>query len=160
MELKWSLARFEALARADLYDLLRLRCEVFIVEQKCPYLDPDGKDCHPEAWHLLGRDETGELVAYLRLLPPDLSYEGAASLGRVVTSPRHRGKGLGDLLMLQALREVAWLWPDDPVRIGAQAHLTAFYGKHGFVVDSDEYDEDGIPHREMQRAASPPRLLQ
>ena len=112
---------------------------------------------------LVGESGSGKSVtalSCLRLLPPGLSYEGAASLGRVVTSPRHRGKGLGDLLMLQALREVAWLWPDDPVRIGAQAHLTAFYGKHGFVVDSEEYDEDGIPHREMQREASPARLLQ
>ena len=70
---------------------------------------------------------------------------------RVVTSPRHRGQGLGDALVAEALRRMDALWPGLPIRIGAQAHLVGYYGKHGFVVDSDEYDEDGIPHREMQR---------
>lgn len=151
----WTLHRFAELAPDALYDLLRLRCEVFIVEQACPYLDPDGKDRHPEARHLLGRGDDGELVAYARLLPAGLSYDGATSFGRVVTSPRQRGKGLGDRLVEQALAELRNLWPAMPVRIGAQAHLTNFYGKHGFLIDSDEYDEDGIPHREMQRPASP-----
>jgi len=152
MEPHWTLARFEALSPRDLYDLLRLRCEVFVVEQNCPYLDPDGKDSHPQAWHLSGRAPDGELVAYARLLPPGLSYE-APSIGRVVTSPRHRGRRLGDALMAQALRKCAVLWPGQAVRIGAQAHLAGWYGKHGFVIDSDEYDEDGIPHRQMQRPA-------
>lgn len=160
MQPHWTLKRFDELAPGELYDLLQLRCEVFVVEQDCPYLDPDGKDRQPGAWHLMGRDAAGTLVAYLRLLPAGVSYAGAPSFGRVVTSPRHRGQGLGDALVVQALREMDRLWPGQPVRIGAQAHLTGYYGKHGFVVDSDEYDEDGIPHREMQRAGSPARVVE
>lgn len=151
MEPIWSLKPFAELTAHEVYDILRLRCEVFVVEQDCPYLDPDDKDRKPGALHLLGRAPDGELVAYLRLLPAGVSYEGAPSFGRVVTSPRHRGRGLGDALVAEALRRMDELWPGQPVRIGAQAHLTGYYGKHGFVVDSDEYDEDGIPHREMQR---------
>ena len=150
MKLAWTLKRFDELSARELYDLLRLRSEVFVVEQDCPYLDADGKDTHPDARHLLGRDAAGELAAYLRLLPAGLSYE-EPSFGRVVTSPRHRGQGLGDEMVQVALAAMNTLWPGVPVRIGAQAHLTKYYGKHGFVVDSDEYDEDGIPHREMLR---------
>lgn len=150
MKLHWTLKRFDELATHELYALLRLRSEVFVVEQDCPYLDADGKDLHPEARHLLGRDASGELAAYLRLLPAGLSYD-EPSFGRVVTSPRHRGQGLGDEMVQVALQRMGELWPGRPVRIGAQAHLTGYYGKHGFAVDSDEYDEDGIPHREMLR---------
>ena len=150
MKLDWTLKRFDDLAPRELYDVLRLRSEVFVVEQDCPYLDADGKDTHPGARHLLGRDADGELAAYLRLLPAGLSYD-EPSFGRVVTSPRHRGRGLGDEMVQVALAAMNDLWPGLPVRIGAQAHLTKYYGKHGFVVDSDEYDEDGIPHREMLR---------
>jgi ElaA protein len=150
MKLAWSLKAFDDLAPRELYELLQLRCEVFVVEQACPYLDPDGKDTGPGARHLLGRDATGALAAYLRLLPPGASY-AQASFGRVVTSPRHRGLGLGDEMVRVALGHLETLWPGRPVRIGAQAHLTGYYGKHGFVVDSDEYLEDGIPHREMLR---------
>jgi ElaA protein len=155
MEPTWSLKPFDALSPHELYDLLQLRCEVFVVEQNCPYLDPDGKDRHPGAFHLMGRAATGELVAYLRLLPAGVSFE-EASFGRVVTSPRWRGQGLGDALVAEALRRIEALWPRQPVRIGAQAHLVGYYGKHGFAVASDAYDEDGIPHREMRRAAEAP----
>ena len=150
MKLDWSLKAFDELSPRELYEVLRLRSEVFVVEQDCPYLDADGKDLVPGARHLLGRDAQGELAAYLRLLPAGVSYD-EASFGRVVTSPRHRGQGLGDEMVQVALQRMAELWPGQPVRIGAQAHLTGYYGKHGFVVDSDEYDEDGIPHREMLR---------
>lgn len=152
-ELHWKLLRFDALAPSDLYDLLRLRAEVFVVEQACAYLDPDGKDCDPQVWHLLGRDAQGRLLAYLRLLPPGLSYD-EASLGRVVTSPSARGSGLGHRLMEQALPQLARLWPGSDIQIGAQAHLADFYRRHGFEVCSDGYLEDGIPHVHMRRAAS------
>src|SRR5687768_14692150 len=128
MKLDWSLKPFDELSPREVYELLRLRSEVFVVEQACPYLDPDGKDLVPGAFHLLGRDTRGELAAYLRLLPAGASYD-EASFGRVVTSPRHRGQGLGDEMVQVALGELSNLWPGTPVRIGAQAHLTHFYGK-------------------------------
>jgi ElaA protein len=148
--LHWQLLRFAALQRDDLYDLLRLRSAVFVVEQRCAYLDPDDKDRHPDAHHLLGRARDGELVAYLRLLPPGLSF-AAASFGRVVTSPRHRGRGYGDALVARALRHAHALWPRSGLTIGAQAHLAGYYGKHGFTVCSDVFLEDDIPHVHMQR---------
>ena len=150
MKLDWSLKAFDDLAPRELYEMLRLRSEVFVVEQDCPYLDADGKDLQPGTLHLFGRDAQGELAAYLRLLPAGVSYD-EPSFGRVVTSPRHRGLGLGDEMVRVALGYADSLWPGMPLRIGAQAHLTNYYGKHGFVIDSDEYDEDGIPHREMLR---------
>jgi ElaA protein len=150
--LAWQLARFRELDVDSLYDLLALRAEVFVVEQRCAYADPDGKDRHPDAWHLLGRDADGVLVAYLRMLPPGLSFD-EASFGRVVTAPSQRGRGVGDALVIEALKHMARAWPRSDIRIGAQAHLVGYYGKHGFVVASDEYLEDDIPHRDMLRCA-------
>jgi ElaA protein len=149
--LHWQLLRFTELRLDDLYELLRLRSEVFVVEQRCAYLDADGKDRHADAHHLLGRTPDGELAAYLRLLPPGLSF-AAASFGRVVTSPRQRGRGYGDALVARALLHAHELWPHSGLTIGAQAHLAGYYGKHGFVVCSDEFLEDDIPHVHMQRA--------
>lgn len=150
--IRWQLARYRELERDDLFDLLKLRCEVFIVEQCCPYPDPDEKDRHPDTRHLLGRAPDGRLAAYLRLLAPGVSY-AEASFGRVITASAFRGTGLGDVLVREALRHAAALWPGHALQIGAQAHLTGYYGKHGFVVAGEEYDEDGIPHRHMLRAA-------
>ena len=95
-DLHWDFRRFDDLALRDLYDALQLRCRVFILEQG-PYLDPDGLD--PVAWHLLGRDTRGELVAYLRILDPDTRFV-EPSIGRVITAPQVRGQGLGRRLML------------------------------------------------------------
>ncbi len=161
IDLQWQLCRFADLSPDDLYDLLRLRAEVFVVEQRCAYLDLDDKDRDPAARHLLGRvlrqaqDErgAGTLAAYLRLLPPGLSYP-EASFGRVVTASAFRGRGLGDELVRVALQHLAQLWPSSGIRIGAQAHLVGYYGKHEFEVASEEYLEDDIPHREMRRAST------
>jgi ElaA protein len=147
----WQCLRYAELTRDDVYDLLRLRSEVFVVEQACPYLDPDGKDRDPHAHHLLGRAADGSLIAYARLLPPGLSY-AEASVGRVVTSPSTRGQGLGHALVIEALKQIDRLWPHADVQIGAQAHLAAYYAKHGFVICSEVYDEDGIPHVHMRRS--------
>ena len=151
--LQWQLRRYAALELNDLYDLLRLRAEVFVVEQRCAYLDLDDKDRDPAAQHLLGRVEDGALVAYARLLPPALSYP-EPSFGRVVTAPAWRGRGLGDVLVAEAVRQMQCLWPGHDIQIGAQAHLVNFYGKHGFQVSSEEYLEDDIPHRHMLRRQS------
>lgn len=159
--LQWQLRRYAALALNDLYDLLRLRAEVFVVEQRCAYLDLDDKDRDPAAQHLLGRvlpqaqDDrgSGALVAYARLLPPGLSYP-EPSFGRVVTAPAWRGRGLGDVLVAEAVRQMQCLWPGHDIQIGAQAHLVNYYGKHGFQVSSQEYLEDEIPHRHMLRRQS------
>lgn len=150
--LRWSWLRFGELGVERLYALLRLRCEVFVVEQACPYLDPDGKDVRADTLHVLGEDADRQLLAYLRVIAPGVSF-AEPSLGRVVTAPAARRRGLGGPLIEQGLAALARHWPGQPVRIGAQAYLIDFYARHGFVVDSAPYDEDGIPHVEMRRAA-------
>lgn len=151
--LHWQWLPWDALTRDDLYDLLRLRSAVFVVEQHCPYLDADGKDRHVGACHLLGRAADGTLAAYLRLLPPGLSF-AEPSFGRVITAPAWRGRGLGDELVAQAVARAGQRWPGLALTIGAQAHLARYYAKHGFVAFGEPFDEDGIPHVHMHRAAS------
>jgi len=150
--LRWCCLPFEALDVHTLYRLLRLRSEVFVVEQNCVFQDMDQADavCH----HLLGEQPDGQapprLLAYARLVPAGLKFP-EASIGRVVTDPASRSGGLGHALMQAALREVQALWGPQPIRIGAQAHLEAFYNRHGFVSVHKPYVEDGIPHLEMLR---------
>lgn len=155
----WQAKSFRELGVDELYALLRLRAEVFVVEQQCAYLDPDGKDAHPDTLHLLGIADDGTLAAYLRILPPGLSYP-QVSLGRVLTAPSHRGGGLGDPMLREALAVIAHRWPGADIQIGAQSHLQHFYRRHGFDVSSDPYVEDGIPHVDMLRrghdAIAPP----
>lgn len=155
----WHARPFRELSLDELYALLRLRAEVFVVEQQCAYLDPDGKDAHPDTLHLLGIDDDGTLVAYLRILPPGLNYP-QVSVGRVLTAPSHRGRGLGDPMLREALAVIARRWPGADIQIGAQSHLQHFYRRHGFDVSSDPYVEDGIPHVDMLRrghdAITPP----
>ena len=146
--LNWQLKKFEELTVNELYAIMRLRAEVFVVEQNCPYQDADGKDL--KAWHLMGSDAEGELVAFSRLLPTGVSYE-EVSIGRVVSSPKVRGTGAGKELMTQSLAEIEKLFGNVPVRIGAQLYLKTFYESFGFVLQGEEYLEDGIPHVEMLR---------
>lgn len=153
--IRWVARRFRELDPDTLYALLQLRAEVFVVEQDCPYLDPDGKDRHPEALHLLGLADDGSLAAYLRILPAGLSYP-QVSFGRVLTAPAWRGRGLGDALVRAALAEIETRWPGADVQIGAQAHLQDYYGRHGFVASSAPYVEDGIPHVDMLRRGAAP----
>lgn len=161
IELRWYAKRFCELGLDELYALLRLRAEVFVVEQQCVYLDPDGKDAHPDAIHLLGIDDRGALAAYLRILPAGLSYPHL-SFGRVLTAPAYRGCGLADPMLREALAVIQRRWPGADIEIGAQAHLQHFYGRHGFDVSSEPYVEDGIPHVDMLRRAavepSPPAM--
>lgn len=143
--LHWHWARFDDLGVHALHDALVLRARVFILEQG-HYLDPDEAD--KTAWHLLGRDSSGALCAYLRLVDPGIKYPEPA-IGRVLTAASVRGTGLGWALMREGLAQAQRQWPGQSVRISAQAHLQAFYGGLGFVATSPEYLEDNIPHIEM-----------
>jgi ElaA protein len=149
----WQWNSFADLTVAQLYAMLALRQEVFVLEQACLYPDIDGLD--PEAHHLLGWrkvDGRQELVAHLRCLAPGAKYE-EMSIGRVVTSPAARGTGLGRELVAQGLALARRLHPGHAIRIGAQAHLEGFYAGFGFVTVSEPYDEDGILHIDMLLAA-------
>ncbi len=144
--IRWTLKPFQDLSLEELYDFGQLRQEVFIVEQNCPYLDFDGKDA--DCYHLLGH-QGATLVAYARIVPPGISYSNAASIGRVVSSPALRGKGLGKALMQEAMAIVQRLWKEDILTISAQDYLLRFYQDFGFVDSGKKYLEDGIPHTEM-----------
>lgn len=145
----WRWCRFEELGVNGCYDMLALRAEVFILEQG-PYLDPDGVDRHSA--HLLGRDDAGTLQAYLRVVDPGVKY-AEPSIGRVVVHKAQRGQGLGHALVAEGVARCAAAWPGQGIRISAQAHLQAFYGRHGFVPQGEVYEEDTIPHIQMWRAA-------
>jgi ElaA protein len=145
MQLRWHDRAFSELTVGELYAIMALREQVFIVEQKCPYLEADGID--PQARHVWAED-AGELRAYLRILPPGAKYEEHA-IGRVIVTPAARGTGLGKEIMRRGIAMIG----DLPIRLHAQAHLEKFYRDLGFVPTSDVYDEDGIPHVDMLRAA-------
>ncbi|WP_199137233.1 GNAT family N-acetyltransferase [Pedobacter sp. ASV12] len=145
MELNWTYKNFDDLSTAELYAILQLRSEVFVVEQNCVYLDLDNKDkksIHLMAW------QDDDLVAYTRLVPPGVSF-AEASIGRVVTSPRHRGTGVGIKLMQKSIAHCLATYQTQSIKIGAQLYLQKFYTNLGFVQSSEPYDEDGIPHIEM-----------
>jgi ElaA protein len=145
MQLQWQLKKFDDLTAHELYNVLKLRSEVFVVEQNCVFLDMDDKD--QSSWHLLGTYEN-ELVVYVRIVPPGISYE-EVSIGRVVSSPRHRGSGAGRVLMIKAIATVYELYGKQPIRIGAQLYLKNFYSSLGFEPQGDIYLEDGIEHVNM-----------
>jgi ElaA protein len=149
--LRWQWKPFPELTLEELYQVLALREQVFVVEQKSIYQDADGYD--PKAHHLLGL-QPGEpapwLAAYLRVLPPGTKFP-EASLGRVVTSPRARRSGYGKALVEQGVTFIEANYPGVPIRIGAQHYLQRFYEGYGFRQVSDVYDEDGIPHIDMLR---------
>ena len=148
--LSWRCLPFDALHARTLYALLQLRTEVFVMEQDCVFQDMDGADA--QCFHLLGEAADQTLVAYARLVPAGLKF-AEASIGRVVTLPAARGGGLGHVLMREAVQALHGLWGVQPIRIGAQARLQAFYRQHGFEPDGSIYIEDGIDHIEMVRAA-------
>jgi ElaA protein len=131
----------------ELYAILALRQEVFIVEQNCPFLDADGKD--QPAQHLIMFDIDQNLVAYTRLFDKNVYYEGYTSIGRVVTSPKARGGGLGRALMEKSIEKVLDLFGQAPIKIGAQKYLEKFYQSLGFELTGIDYIEDGIPHTYM-----------
>jgi len=147
---QWGLYEFDQFDVAQLYAVLTARVDVFVVEQDCPYQDLDGLDdagFHLVAWH--GRDR---IAAYARILPPGTRFR-QPSIGRVLTAMDCRRSGLGRELMRRAIGVVNSRFPGSPVRISAQCHLQRFYGDLGFVTDSAPYEEDGIPHVEMELPA-------
>jgi ElaA protein len=138
----WILKKFDDLTPAELYKILQLRNEVFIVEQNCPYQDCDGKDV--KAWHLMGM-EGNSMVAYSRLLAPGISYS-ESSIGRVVSSPATRKTGIGKKLMQESIDQIQNLFHASVIRIGAQLYLKKFYESFGFMQEGEMYLEDNIPH--------------
>ncbi|MGP6430414.1 MULTISPECIES: GNAT family N-acetyltransferase [unclassified Pseudomonas] len=150
MTIEWVCKHHSDLGLEQLYAILKLRSEVFVVEQRCAYLDPDGQDLDGDTCHLMGWDDD-QLVAYLRLLDPE-SQGGDVVIGRVLTAPAGRGKGLGHEMMEQALKQAERRWPEVPIYLSAQAHLQGYYGRYGFVVAGEEYLEDDIPHIGMRRS--------
>ncbi|WP_245566217.1 GNAT family N-acetyltransferase [Stappia stellulata] len=142
-------AGLDDLSPGRIHALFRLRVDIFVVEQDCPYAEIDGRD--PDADHLLLETDAGTLVACLRLLPPD--PDGAPRLGRIATAPDWRGLGLASGLVKAGIERARARWPARPVDLSAQAHLQRFYAGLGFKPVSEIYDEDGIPHIDMRRPA-------
>lgn len=139
--------KFNDLTTNELYDILRLRAEVFVVEQDCPYQDLDDRD--RDAYHVWAETD-GEVVGCLRVFMYDGTY---AQIGRVVTSRKIRGKGWGMEMMKAGIHIVKEHYGNAPILIHAQAYATGFYEKLGFRISSEPFLEDGIPHYEMIRTA-------
>lgn len=150
MQLEWILKTFASLSPFEVYAILQLRNEVFVVEQACVFQDADDKD--QESYHLMGYSG-GKLVAYTRLVPPGVIYDDV-SIGRVVTSPTARRSGAGRELMKNSIAHCYTLFGKRPIRIGAQLYLKAFYESFGFHQTSDVHFEDGIEHIYMRKEVS------
>ena len=142
MQIQWLLKKFEELTPYQLYVILQLRNEVFVVEQNCVFQDADDKD--QNSYHLMGFTDN-KLIAYTRLVPPGEIYD-YPSIGRVVTSSSVRRSGVGKELMQQSIDAVYKLFGVLPIKIGAQLYLKKFYGSFGFEQASEAYLEDGIEH--------------
>ncbi|WP_343618106.1 GNAT family N-acetyltransferase [Flavobacterium sp.] len=145
--LEWKIKPFEALTVNELYDLLKLRSEIFVVEQNCVYLDMDGKD--HKALHLFGTFE-GKIVAYSRLFDAGISFDNA-SIGRVTVDAHYRDRKWGHDLMREAIAGIKTHFGKDKITIAAQLYLKKFYESHGFVQISEMYLEDDIEHIDMTR---------
>ncbi|HLY69217.1 MAG TPA: GNAT family N-acetyltransferase [Puia sp.] len=141
----WICKKFDDLGPHELYAILQLRNAVFVVEQHCVFQDADNKD--QLCYHVMGWQQYS-LVAYSRIVPPDISYS-ESSIGRIVTSPIARRNGIGRALVNQSIEELYALFGKIPIKIGAQLYLQKFYESFGFIQISDIYLEDDIPHIEM-----------
>jgi len=147
--LRWVTKSFAELNTNELYALLRLRSEVFVVEQKCIFLDVDNND--QKAFHTIGLIGD-EVVATTRLFDKDIMYDGYQSIGRVVSATRHRGLSIGKALMQYSISECERLFGKGPIKIGAQLYLKKFYNEQGFEQSGEVYIEDDIDHIPMVRA--------
>ena len=141
----WSVKRFDQLSADDFHDIIKLRVDVFIVEQNCPYSEVDDLDrtsLHVQG--ILG----DELVAYARIIPSNVT-DPHVHIGRVIVKKNIRGSGVGHQLMSQIMLAVIDRYPDSDVELAAQSQLTDYYAKHGFKIIGEEYPWDGIPHKDM-----------
>lgn len=138
---------FTNLSTTQLYEILHLRSEVFVVEQSCVYQDLDHKDTQVGVQHLMMLDNK-QLIGYARLLPSGLSYD-TLSIGRIIISPKARDQGFGRMLIQEAMARTFSLWPEVEITIGAQSHLSNMYQSFGFKEISEHYLEDGILHVDM-----------
>lgn len=150
MTLDWQTAHYAQLSPDQLFEILKLRQAIFIVEQNCPYPDIDAVD--KQAFHLCAW-AADQLIAYARVIGPGINYQ-QASIGRVATSVEARGTGLGRTLMKNAIELAIREFPEHAIKIGAQQHLEPFYNSLGFSTISEPYDEDGILHIHMLRERS------
>jgi len=143
--MNWVVKKFSELSSDELYEILKLRSEVFVVEQECIYEDCDGKD--KKSYHLFA-EQNGEILVYLRILERGVSYS-EISIGRVLASKKYRGRGFAKQMMLRAIEFIERYLMENEIRISAQVYLLNFYSSFGFVKVSDAYLEDDIPHIEM-----------
>lgn len=141
--MNWILKKFNELTIEELHDILKLRIDIFVVEQNCPYSELDGKD--KLAFHLLGINNSNDIIAYTRIFRPGDYYDHAA-FGRVVVHKDFRNNKLGHELIKQTISKMHELFGDIPINIGAQTYLKKFYEHHGFRQIGKDYLEDGIPH--------------
>lgn len=145
----WQCLRLRDLPALALHRIMRARQEVFVIEQQCIYLDADTAD--ESSWHLTGWAVDGQVMAYARLVDPGIKY-AETSMGRVITTARSRGTGMGRELVRRAVAHASLAYPGVALRISAQSRLERFYAGFGFATVGERYLEDGIPHTEMLRA--------
>ena len=144
--IEWQEKKFIDLSVEELYEVFKIRAEIFVLEQKIAYVDPDNKD--QKAIHVIGRKEN-KIVAYARAFPPGEYYEGFSGFGRVAVDKKERGKGLGIALVEKTIEVCLKNFTNHDIKISAQEHLEKFYLERGFVCKNERYLEDGIPHCAM-----------
>ncbi|WP_148630018.1 GNAT family N-acetyltransferase [Bacillus sp. E214] len=143
--MSWKLKKFDELTNIELYNILKERTLVFVVEQNCPYPEVDGKD--PFSYHLF-KEDNGEIVAYLRIVPAGIAYQ-ETSIGRVIVKKEYRGQGIAGELLKKGLEFIQNELEETKVKIQAQDYLRKFYTSFGFQPISETYLEDNIPHVDM-----------
>ena len=146
MKVDWQIHSWEDLSKEDFYQIARKRCEVFVVEQKCAYQDFDNRD--QESYHVIGKNEEGEIVAYTRIIKPGVAYK-ETSIGRVLVVEKARGLELGKEVMIKSMDFIVEHIKDKNIRLSAQEYLLKFYEDLGYVSTGKKYLEDEIPHVEM-----------
>lgn len=147
LTVNWHIKTFNELTSDELYRILQVRVDIFVVEQNCPYPEVDGKDRN--CWHIFA-EKNEEILAYTRLLPPGLSYKEAA-VGRVLVKKEYRGTGMGRELMTRSVDFLNKTLDEPEIRLQAQEYAENFYGSFGFERISETYLEDDIPHVDMKR---------